>query len=227
MDKQSQEHGHNVSHVMYMVVGLLVVGALTLSACGEAVKSVAKANEPAQAAGIVMPANLAQAAGKEMMSVKPEQATGKEMMSVNPEQVACPPAGTPGKDVGRDFFVQVVGRLNDVPASDFAVDALVDWEPWEGTAAIWNPLATTWGYWWATACDANSAHVQHYQDQEMGVQATADTLNQGYYDAIRKMLRREAFDREGLRAALGTWGTCSGQSCDSLLNTWQALWDGG
>jgi hypothetical protein len=200
MGKQSQEHGHTVSHVMYMVVGLLVVGALMLSACGDAVKSVAKANEPAQAAAKVIPANLAQA--------------------------ACPPAGTAGKDVGHDFFVQVVGQLKDVPQSDFAVNALVAWEPWENTAAIWNPLATTWGNWWATACDANSAHVQHYQDQDMGVKATADTLNQGYYDAIRKMLRGEAFDREGLRAALGTWGTCSGQLCDSLLNTWQALWDG-
>jgi hypothetical protein len=196
--KQSQEHGYTVRHVMYIVAGLLVVGALMLAACGGAAKSVEKANEPAQAAGIVMP--------------------------VNPAQSSCPPAGTAGKDVGRDFFVQVVGQLKDVPQNDFAVNALAAWEPYENTSAIWNPLATTWEM--EVVCDFNSVHVQHYQNQDMGVRATANTLNLGYYDAIRKMLRGEAFDREGMRGSLGTWGSCSGQGCDSLLNEWQALWDG-
>lgn len=139
-------------------------------------------------------------------------------------QASCPPENcTAGRDVSRDYFVQVVGLLDGVLMSDFAVDALVDWEPYEDTSACWNPLATTWKM--DVICDFNSIGVQHYQDQDMGVRATANTLNQGYYDDIRKMLRLEAFDREGLRAALSTWGTCSGYGCNSLLNRWQDLWD--
>ena len=149
-------------------------------------------------------------------------------------QTSCRPANcTEGRAVGRDYFAQVVGRLKDVPMSDFAVDALVAWEPYEDTSACWNPLATTWKM--NVVCYFNCLRrdeagncilgVQHYQNQDMGVQATANTLNQGYYDAIRRMLRLETFDREGLRAALRTWGTCSGQSCDSLLKKWEDLWN--
>lgn len=139
--------------------------------------------------------------------------------------LSCPPDPcVPGNQVGRDFFVQVVEQLSDVPPSDFAVDALVAWEPWENTLACWNPLATCWQM--DEVCYFNPpACVQHYQNQEMGVQATANTLNLGYYNAIRSMLRMEAFDREGLRAALDTWGTCAGSGCDPLLDTWKDLWD--
>ncbi len=139
-------------------------------------------------------------------------------------QASCPPEPcVPGNAVGRDFFVQVVERLSDVSLSEFAVDALVAWAPWENTLACWNPLATTQQM--SVICNFNTARVQSYQDQEMGVAATAITLNLGYYNAIRSMLRLEAFDREALRAALDIWGTCAGPSCDQLLNTWEALWD--
>ena len=138
--------------------------------------------------------------------------------------LSCPPDPcVPGNQVGRDFFVEVVALLVNVPMSDFAVDALVAWEPWENTLACWNPLATTWLM--GEICDFNAAGVQSYQNQEMGAQATANTLNLSYYNAIRSMLRLEAFDREALRAALDTWGTCAGSGCDPLLNTWKALWD--
>jgi len=143
---------------------------------------------------------------------------------VSPPPPSCPPENcTPGNEVGRDFFVQVLERLTDVPVSDFAVDALVLWEPHENTLACWNPLATTWEM--EVVCDFNSAGVQHYQSQDMGTQATANTLAQGCYDNIRRMLRVEEFNREGLRADLDVWGTCSGQTCNSLLNEWEALWN--
>jgi len=127
----------------------------------------------------------------------------------------------------------VIKYLNNAPESDFAIDALVAWEPYEDTGACWNPLATTWKMnpvCYFNCLERDSAGncirgVQSYQDQEMGVQATANTLNQSYYDAIRKMLRLEAFDREALRTALSKWGTCSGTRCDPLLNKWQELWD--
>jgi len=146
---------------------------------------------------------------------------------------SCPPDPencTPGWEVGRDFFIEVLERLADVPVSDFAVDALVIWEPYENTEACWNPLATTWTM--EVVCNFICAnppqctyYVQHYQDQTMGTQATARTLAQGYYDNIRRMLRLEEFNREGLRADLDVWGTCSVQGCNSLLDKWKILWN--
>jgi hypothetical protein len=139
-------------------------------------------------------------------------------------QASCPPANcTAGRDVDRGFFGDVVRRLKDVPYSEFAVDALMAWKPYENTAACWNPLATTWRMY--DVCDFNGVGVQHFADREQGVRGTANTLNQGYYDAIRRMLRMEGFDREGMRGALGTWGTCRGTGCNSLLDQWQALWN--
>ena len=137
-------------------------------------------------------------------------------------QGGCPSSGTYGKNVSRDFFVQVVGLLKDVPQSDFAVDALEAWKPYEGTNAYWNPLATTWKT--SPVCDFNSVGVQNYMNQDTGVRATANTLNLGYYNSIRSMLRLEAFDRESMRSSLGTWGTCSGAGCDGLLDKWQELY---
>lgn len=120
-------------------------------------------------------------------------------------QSACPLIGTFGKSVGRDFFVQIVGQLKDVPPGDFPVEALMAWEPWEGTEAFWNPLATTWVM--GQACDFNPPyHVQNYPDQATGVRATANTLNLAYYDPIRRMLRLEAFDREAMRDLFGHVG---------------------
>lgn len=138
-------------------------------------------------------------------------------------QTSCPPSPcTAGRDVGRGFFVGVVERLNGVSMNDFAVDALMAWSPHENTSACWNPLATTQPM--EVICNFNSVGVQHYQDEHMGVRATARTLNLGYYDALRAMLDLQAFDREAVRAALGTWGTCHAATCDSLLNQWQGLW---
>lgn len=139
-------------------------------------------------------------------------------------QAGCPTTGTLGKDVGRDFFVQVVSMLKDVPQNDFAVEALFAWKPYEGTNALWNPLATTWQL--SPVCNFNTKGVQNYVSQTSGAQATANTLNLSYYDSIRSMLRKQAFDLEAIRASLGTWGTCSGATCDSLLNTWQGLYSG-
>lgn len=139
--------------------------------------------------------------------------------------LACPPVPcTHGHDVGSDFFAQVVDNLSNVPLSDFAVDALMAWKPYENTMACWNPLATTWKM--SIVCNFNSVGVQNYQNQDMGVVATANTLNLSYYNAIRDMLRRESFDRDRLRSALDTWGTCSGTGCNSLLDDWEELWGG-
>ena len=155
-------------------------------------------------------------------NVGAEVDSGNQTPWLSPQ--TCPPSNcTAGRDVGRDFFEGVVQRLSDVPMSDFAVDALMAWEPWENTSACWNPLATT--RYKDGSCCFNSVCVRHYLNQTMGMEATAETLALGYYTHIRAMLRLETFDRSGLRSDLQTWGTCSGSGCDSLLNTWQGLWD--
>jgi hypothetical protein len=154
------------------------------------------------------------------------------VLTLPQSSLAAPSGCTPGRDVGRDFFVQVVGQLKDVAQNDFAVDALMAWEPHENTAACWNPLATTWkmevvSYFNCLRRDDAgncTMGVQNYQDQAKGTRATANTLNLTYYDAIRKMFRMEAFDREAMRKSLGLWGTCRGTGCDSILNKWQTLW---
>ncbi len=135
----------------------------------------------------------------------------------------CPPSNcTAGRDVNRDFFQGVVQHLN-IPTSDFSVDALMAWAPYENTSACWNPLATTRAK--SGSCCFNSVCVRNYLNQNMGIEATAETLALRYYQHIRAMLRLESFDREGLRGDLSTWGTCSGQRCDSLLDKWQTLWN--
>lgn len=130
----------------------------------------------------------------------------------------------PGKKVGRDFFIQVSKKLSNPGVSnlEFAVDALQAWEPHENTRACWNPLATTWRIPGST--NFNNAGVKNYQNKATGVRATVNTLNLNYYNAIRNLLALRSFNREGLRSALGTWGTCKGSNCDAILNKWQKLW---
>jgi hypothetical protein len=116
----------------------------------------------------------------------------------------CGQYATWGKDVGRDFFTQVVALLKDDKVTDFAVDALMAWKPFEGTKAYWNPLATTWKM--SPVCNFNKVGVQSYVSRDLGVRATANTLNQGYYnDSTAKRLA-------SYRRACGPCPTCSADS---------------
>ena len=128
-----------------------------------------------------------------------------------------------GRDVGEAFFTDMLEDELGIAASDFALDAMAVWKRYENTGADWNPLATTWrmpGSW-----NYNSVGVQNYPDRTTGIQATANTLALSYYDAIRTMLREQAFNRSQIRAALVTWSG-EGAYVDNLLNEWAALWDG-
>lgn len=131
---------------------------------------------------------------------------------------------TPGNEVDQQFWGSVVQYLNNPTISDstFAIDALEAWLPYENTAACWNPLATTWempGSW-----DFNSVGVQNYLDQDTGSRATANTLNLSYYDAIRRMLARQSFDRDGIIGTLNTWSG-HGAYVSSLVQQWENLYN--
>jgi hypothetical protein len=127
-----------------------------------------------------------------------------------------------GKNVGRNFFADMLEQELNIAAKDFALDALEVWQRYENTAAYWNPLATTWkmpGSW-----DFNPVGVQNYPDRTTGIQATGNTLALSYYDAIRTMFKEEAFNRSQIRSALVTWSG-EGAYVDNLLNEWETLWN--
>ncbi len=130
--------------------------------------------------------------------------------------------GKDGRDVGRDFFADMLEQELSIAANDFALDALEVWRRYENTGADWNPLATTWempGSW-----DYNSVGVQNYPDRTTGIQATGNTLALSYYDAIRTMFREEAFNHSQIRSALVTWSG-EGAYVDNLLGEWETLWN--
>src|SRR3954452_10626779 len=48
-----------------------------------------------------------------------------------------------GRNVDSQYFAEMLMMLQQKP-HPFAVKALMDWKPMEGTRACWNPLSTTW-----------------------------------------------------------------------------------
>src|SRR5574341_377088 len=138
-----------------------------------------------------------------------------ESQTVN---AACLPGGTPGNQVDKlSFFADVARQLKNpsTPESaiDLAVQALIVWEPFENTAACWNPLATTLVYA-DPSCQSwrlpgSSAAVQEYPSRACGIKAIADTLNYTHrgraYRAIRNMLAKRGFDEAALQQALRLW----------------------
>ncbi|BCX03838.1 MAG: hypothetical protein KatS3mg053_1776 [Candidatus Roseilinea sp.] len=136
------------------------------------------------------------------------------------------------------FFAEVARQLRNpsVPedALDFAVRAFLAWEPYENTAACWNPLATTLRY--GGECQSwnlpgNSARVQQYPSRECGIRATADTLNYTFngngraYQAIRRMMAKQGFDEAALVAELRRWVGSEGYA-RAVVSRWRELYYG-
>lgn len=136
---------------------------------------------------------------------------------------------TPGRSVDRAFWVDVVQKLENPSINGdpmFAVEAILEWMPFEGTSACWNPLGSTQVSSGAT--NFNSVGVKNYATREAGIEATAVTLNYGIYRPIRKMLARQEFNEAELRQAIRCWvrgcnGTGHGYA-DSLIPVWRNLY---
>lgn len=107
-----------------------------------------------------------------------------------------------------DAFLKAIGA----PVTKRNELVIVSWAQAEGGAANWNPLNTThdapgaWNYNWVG--------VKEYPSFEVGLKATADTLNYGAdrnqygYRAIRRLLRESARPKRTLRAIeRSEWGT--------------------
>ncbi|MGQ9904328.1 MAG: PA14 domain-containing protein [Anaerolineae bacterium] len=147
----------------------------------------------------------------------------------------------PGNQVDKSaFFAEVARQLRNpsVPesATDFAVRAFLAWEPYENTAACWNPLATTLRYT-DPACSSwnlpgNRAGVQQYPSQECGIRATADTLNYTFngnglaYQNIRRMMAKQGFDEAALLQELRRWVGSEGYA-RAVVSQWRELYYSG
>jgi peptidoglycan hydrolase CwlO-like protein len=79
-------------------------------------------------------------------------------------------------DTFGDWAALLLSRLG-APTCQENLIAVVSWEVAEGTAAAFNPLATT--HYMPGATVFNSAGVKNYPSLEVGVQATIDTLEWG------------------------------------------------
>lgn len=87
-----------------------------------------------------------------------------------------------------------------------AMVALVAWQRAEGTAARFNPLATT--HQMKGSTDFNSAGVQDYTSLAQGLKATAWTLGLDYYTEIRRQLELAESAAAILEAVADSpWGT--------------------
>ena len=159
---------------------------------------------------------------------------------------ANPPAPPPqpgcvaGNQVDKPaFFADVARRLRNPSVSEaalpFAVQAFLAWEPFENTAACWNPLATTLRYTRgpcrSQTLPGNTAGVQQYPSRECGIRATADTLNYTFngngraYQAIRRMMAKQAFDEALLLQEVTRW-VGSEAYARALVTRWRQLYFG-
>lgn len=129
----------------------------------------------------------------------------------------APAATTPGfvgatGPITRRAFAQSILRSMGWPDTPATEAALIAWMASEGTAATWNPFATTYresGPYAGTPLAGNSAGVQNYPSPEAGIHAFLSTLNANdqKYGPIQ-----EAFARGNGKAAIqaiaaSAWGS--------------------
>ncbi len=123
-------------------------------------------------------------------------------------QIAPQPIAAQGQPMtGRErFAVDVLAQLGNAEPSRQTIAFVVAWQGAEGTAARFNPLATTQD--WPGATCFNSVCVRNYQTYEDGIQATLKTLANGFYPRTLAGLQTNEpiLDDDELR----TWGTGAG-----------------
>lgn len=111
------------------------------------------------------------------------------------------------------FFAGVLSQLG-APQSANSVEILTHWSLYEiGGASLdgrWNPLNTTENAQGATIY--NTAGVKNYPSEAVGIDATARTIENGYYPAVLAALRADAplatwIESAAIHAEINTWGT--------------------
>jgi len=133
-----------------------------------------------------------------------------------------------GRNVDSQYFAEMLMMLQQKP-HPFAVKALMDWKPMEGTRACWNPLSTTM----ETANSENfnclnppecTMGVQDFPNKVKGQQATSKTLALSFYGGIRNFLAGKSFDPQAIRESIYTWGGDDAYA-DTMIERWQETWE--
>lgn len=118
-----------------------------------------------------------------------------------------------------DEFLNLLWARLGVPATLGRMEFGREWARWEGTAARFNPFATTLNV--PDLRDAanpffndipldngNVIHVMNYKDIQSGVEATARTILQGNFAVILDAIRQERITLPELADVMSsTWGT--------------------
>lgn len=105
-------------------------------------------------------------------------------------------------------------RALTAPTNPANLRFLQAWQQAEGGTAAFNPLNTTQGYTGATPYNTlrGGGHVWNYPSAAAGLAATKQTLLNGYYDAIVRMLRSGTATPQQLATGVSKspWGTGGG-----------------
>ena len=125
-----------------------------------------------------------------------------------------------------DAFLQVMGA----PRCHANVVVTIAWQAQEGTQADWNPLATTHRMDGST--DFNSAGVQNYRTLAQGLEATKETIENGWstygYGAVIRSMRDCADPLDTAQAiAASSWcsGCAGGQYVIGIVPAVEASFD--
>lgn len=105
----------------------------------------------------------------------------------------------------QDSFIRAVLADLGAPATQADITSLASWFPHEGTAAANNPMASTMPEPGATVFNYDG--VRNYVSPSQGAEATAATLDNGYYPLIVAALRSGA-------------GLCGNSSLAGEFLTW-------
>lgn len=125
-----------------------------------------------------------------------EKPNGKAIRLVDMNVVAVDPT---------NFYRAVLARIG-APATSENLKFFTAWRKSEGGKAAFNPFNTTMPRPGAT--NYGPAGEKNYISEEQGVEATAATLQKGYYTAIVAALRRGDNAEEAAEAlAKSPWGT--------------------
>jgi ethanolamine ammonia-lyase large subunit len=111
-------------------------------------------------------------------------------------------AGVNSVQWAKDFLTRI-----NMPVTSENVKAIVAWEKAEGTAARFNPLATTQGGF-AGATKFNSVGVKNYVSYDDGIAANAKVIQNGLYPNILAALQKGTSAMDVAQAIKASpWGT--------------------
>ena len=124
-------------------------------------------------------------------------------------------------------FARQVLRGLGVPVTTGNVNFIVAWANREGGGGAWNPLNTTQGEPGSTALAGNSAGVQNFTTFAQGVNATVQTLHNGFYNDVVAALQSGKANPNHTYNGLSTWSGGGYSNLSGVAPTNKAVQAGG